>query len=86
MMLLTAVVSFLLGVFFAPVVRPMFRPMMLEIMKAWIVASDEARRATAQAREDMERSRKRTGMLEPSKPETKQFVNWLLEGTEQITR
>ena len=53
-MLLTAVVSFLLGVFFAPVVRPMFRPMMLEIMKAWIVASDEARRATAQAREDME--------------------------------
>jgi twitching motility protein PilT len=44
------------------------------------------RSVSDQAREDMERSRKRTGMLESSKPETKQFVNWLLEGTEQITR
>jgi twitching motility protein PilT len=44
------------------------------------------RSVSDQAREDMERSRKRTGMLEPSKPETKQFVNWLLEGTEQTTR
>src|SRR5687767_11057103 len=44
------------------------------------------RSVSDQAREDLERSRKRTGMLESSKPETKQFVNWLLEGTEQITR
>jgi twitching motility protein PilT len=39
-----------------------------------------------QAREDMERSRRRTGSLDATKPETKQFVNWLLEGTEQVTR
>ena len=39
-----------------------------------------------QAREDMERVRKRTGPLDATKPETKQFVNWLLEGTEQVTR
>ncbi len=39
-----------------------------------------------QAREDMERSRKRSSMLEANKPETKQFVNWLLEGTEQVSR
>jgi twitching motility protein PilT len=41
------------------------------------------RSVTDQAREEMERSRRRTGALDPSKPETKQFVNWLLEGTEQ---
>jgi twitching motility protein PilT len=43
------------------------------------------RSVTDQAREDMERSRRKTGTLE-SKPETKQFVNWLLEGTDQIIR
>src|SRR5258706_1830553 len=44
------------------------------------------RSVSDQAREDMERSRKRTGSLDATKPETKQFVNWLLEGTEQVTR
>jgi twitching motility protein PilT len=44
------------------------------------------RSAADQAREDMERVRNRTGALDASKPETKQFVNWLLEGTEQVTR
>ena len=39
-----------------------------------------------QAREEMERARKRTGTLDPAKPETKQFVNWLLEGTEHVNR
>src|SRR2546426_5255835 len=44
------------------------------------------RSVSDQAREEMERSRKRTGALDATKPETKQFVNWLLEGTEQVTR
>src|SRR5215216_4211222 len=44
------------------------------------------RSVSDQAREDMERVRKRTGPLDATKPETKQFVNWLLEGTEQVTR
>ena len=44
------------------------------------------RSVSDQAREDMERSRRRSGTSDPAKPETKQFVNWLLEGTEQVTR
>jgi twitching motility protein PilT len=44
------------------------------------------RSVSDQAREDMERSRRRTGTLDAAKPETKQFVNWLLEGTEHVTR
>jgi twitching motility protein PilT len=44
------------------------------------------RSVSDQAREEMERSRKRTGNLETGRPETRQFVNWLLEGTEQIQR
>src|ERR1043166_514858 len=44
------------------------------------------RSVSDQAREEMERGRKRTGTLDATKPETKQFVNWLLEGTEQVTR
>jgi twitching motility protein PilT len=44
------------------------------------------RSASDQAREDMERSRRRTGSLDSAKPETKQFVNWLLEGTEHANR
>lgn len=44
------------------------------------------RSVTDQAREDMERSRRRTGPLDPAKPDAKQFVNWLLEGTEQTAR
>ncbi len=44
------------------------------------------RSVSDQAREDMERSRRRTGPLDVAKPETKQFVNWLLEGTEHVNR
>jgi twitching motility protein PilT len=44
------------------------------------------RSVSDQAREEMERSRRRTGTLDAAKPETKQFVNWLLEGTEHVTR
>jgi twitching motility protein PilT len=43
------------------------------------------RSSTDQAREDMERSRRRTGALD-AKPEAKQFVNWLLEGSEHAPR
>ena len=46
------------------------------------------RSVSDQAREEMERTRRRTGTggLDANRPETKQFVNWLLEGTEQVTR
>jgi twitching motility protein PilT len=35
-----------------------------------------------QAKEDMERSRMRTGALDVNRAETKQLINWLLEGSE----
>ncbi|HKG21559.1 MAG TPA: type IV pilus twitching motility protein PilT [Blastocatellia bacterium] len=44
------------------------------------------RSVSDQAREDMEQSRRRTGSLDAAKPEAKQFVNWLLEGTEHVNR
>ena len=44
------------------------------------------RSVTDHAREEMERGRKRTGTLEANRTETKQFVNWLLEGTETASR
>ncbi|GMV23946.1 MAG: DUF5132 domain-containing protein [Vicinamibacterales bacterium] len=52
--MLTAIVSFLLGVFLAPVVRPLFRPVFVELVKVSILTADEARRAAARVREDME--------------------------------
>jgi twitching motility protein PilT len=44
------------------------------------------RSSSDQAREEMERSRKRTSPIDGNKPETKQFVNWLLEGSETVSR
>jgi twitching motility protein PilT len=44
------------------------------------------RSVSDQAREEMEKVRKRTGTLDSARPETKQFVNWLLEGTDQVNR
>ncbi len=44
------------------------------------------RSASDQAREEMERSRMRTGSLESAKGESKQFANWLLEGTEHAVK
>jgi len=44
------------------------------------------RSSSDQAREEMERSRRKTSSLEGGKPEAKQFVNWLLEGSETASR
>ena len=58
----------------------------LILCAAMVFAAACGKSSGDQAREDMERSRRRTGSLDAAKPETKQFVNWLLEGTEQVTR
>jgi hypothetical protein len=52
--MLTALISFLLGVFFAPLVRPMMRPLALEIMKLFVSASYEVRSAAAKMKEEVE--------------------------------
>jgi hypothetical protein len=44
------------------------------------------RSVSDQAREDMERARRRSGTLDSAKPETRQFVDWLLEGTEHAIK
>lgn len=55
--MLTAAIAFLLGVFFAPVVRPLARPVLIEIIKAGLLVGDEVRRMSAQVREGMDDAR-----------------------------
>jgi len=55
--LLTAAIAFLLGVFFAPVIRPLARPILIEIIKAGLMVGDEVRRMSAQVREGMDDAR-----------------------------
>ena len=52
--MLTAVIAFLLGVFFAPVVRPLFRPLLIEIIKTGLMVGDEAKRLSAEVREGID--------------------------------
>jgi hypothetical protein len=50
----TAVIAFLLGVFFAPVIRPLFRPLLIEVIKAGLMVGDEAKRLSAEVREGID--------------------------------
>lgn len=52
--MLTAILCFFLGVFLAPVVRPLMRPLAAEVMKFFVTATYEVRSAAARAREEME--------------------------------
>lgn len=52
--MLTALISFFLGVFLAPVVRPLVRPLALEVMKLFVSASYEIRSAAAKMKEEVE--------------------------------
>jgi hypothetical protein len=46
--------AFSLGVFLAPVVRPLMRPIFVEMIRATLVTIDETKRLTAQVREGIE--------------------------------
>jgi hypothetical protein len=46
--------AFLLGVFLAPAVRPLFRPLMVELVRAGLANADEVKRATAEVQEGVE--------------------------------
>jgi hypothetical protein len=46
--------AFVLGVFLAPAVRPLFRPMMVEMVRAGLAIADEIKRATAEVQEGVE--------------------------------
>ena len=52
--MLIAFVSFFLGVFFAPLVRPLMRPFAAEVMKLFVTATYEVRSAAARAMEEIE--------------------------------
>lgn len=46
--------GFLLGLFFAPVVRPLLRPMFVELVKVSMTSWYEGRRISAKVREEVE--------------------------------
>lgn len=43
-----------LGVFLAPVVRPLLRPLFVEVIRAGLMTVDETKRLAAQVREDID--------------------------------
>ena len=49
-----ALLAFFLGVLLAPVVRPLLRPLFVEIVRAALLTADEVRRLTAEMRENIE--------------------------------
>lgn len=52
--MLSLIAAFLLGVFLAPAVRPLFRPVLVEVIRAGLVVSDEVRRMSHTVREGVE--------------------------------
>ncbi len=52
--MLTSILMFFLGVLLAPVVRPMARPLLLELVRAGLQVNEEVKRLSAQVREDIE--------------------------------
>jgi hypothetical protein len=52
--MLTAIVCFFLGVLLAPAVRPLLKPALVELVKGWILLTQEVKRTTSQVREDLE--------------------------------
>ena len=52
--MLTATIAFFLGVLLAPVVKPLFRPLLVELIKLVLLTSEEVKRLSAQVKEDVE--------------------------------
>lgn len=66
--MLTTILAFLLGVFLAPAVRPLFRPILVEIIRAGLILVDEVRRLSAVVREGMEDVRAEAMAPPPAPP------------------
>ena len=52
--MLTATLAFFAGVFLAPVIRPLLRPIFVEFIRATMMTADEVRRLSAEMRENIE--------------------------------
>jgi hypothetical protein len=50
----TAILAFFAGVFLAPVIRPLLRPLFVELVRATMMTADEVRRLSAEMRENIE--------------------------------
>jgi hypothetical protein len=51
---LSLLIAFGLGVFLAPVVRPLLRPLFVELIRAGLMTVDETKRLAAEVRENIE--------------------------------
>lgn len=60
--------AFLLGVFLAPAVRPLFRPMMVELVRAGLAIADEVKRASAEVQERVEDAKAEAAASRASQP------------------
>jgi len=52
--MLTETIAFALGVLLAPVIRPLMRPVFVEMVRATLLAVDEVQRVSVTVREDIE--------------------------------
>jgi hypothetical protein len=52
--IVTALVAFALGVLLAPVVRPLMRPLFVELIRVVLLTADEVQRLSSQVREDIQ--------------------------------
>ena len=52
--MLIAFFCFFLGVFFAPLIRPLARPFFAEVIKLFVMATHEVQMTVAKVKEDME--------------------------------
>jgi hypothetical protein len=52
--MLIPILTFFLGVFLAPIVRPLLRPFFVELVRATLMTADEVRRLSAEVRENVE--------------------------------
>ena len=68
--MLSTVLAFFLGVFLAPAVRPLFRPVLIEMIRAGLVLTDEVKRMQVSLTESMEdaRAEAEAAQAAPPKP------------------
>jgi hypothetical protein len=66
--MLGTITAFLLGVFLAPVVRPLFRPLMVELVRAGLAISDEAKRLSAELQEGVEDAKAEADATRSARP------------------
>jgi|CXWL01.1.fsa_nt_gi TPP-dependent pyruvate/acetoin dehydrogenase alpha subunit len=52
--MLTTIIAFFAGVLLAPVVKPLLRPLLVELIRAGLMTADEVRRISAEVQETVQ--------------------------------